>query len=476
MSLVECPLQEAHYCSLDSQTSVYGLAKFTLPCGTMKLLIASVEGKVMSLEYQRTTPSSRAMQLQLKIMFDHVLFLSGDATIIAIDSFNKSFHGNGVVIGVTFSKTNSYVICFYLNIYSEWEFGAEFDLNRIVQGCQNLELNFIPSQLTHTELIHAGNTEVVFLLTGNDQKIHLFREDRMLHTFHEEQTEEFFPEFADIPSNVTWLDVQYLHSNTQRLSALGCQNGLIQITFVNVANRNVLNKWVIQHDAPITSINLFTLFTDIECPSFVSQVLETEEDGFEIENQEFNLLVSSATESTVVYRNILERGFSDPLVLPESERYDFVLSSLVADIDFDGQNEVILGTYGQELLAYKFNLKAGSKPEESASESHNRSCSSLHDGEFKMIWQRSFCEPLLGLDEVDITGDGVNEVIIVTLKGLHILQHDPVEVQKLCLTRMKAARDQHSCQEDMFTQLLAENLSSDNASADNISADNVQVT
>jgi hypothetical protein len=136
----------------------------------------------------------------------------------------------------------------------------------------------------------------------------------------------------------------------------------------------------------------------------------------------------------------MERGFGDPLVLPESERYDFVLSALVADIDFDGQNEVILGTYGQvsailficilfigyfqELLAYKFHLKAGSlKSDDSASsESHNRSSSSLHDGEFKMVWQRSFCDPLLGLDEVDITGDGVNEVIIVTLKGLHILQ------------------------------------------------------
>jgi hypothetical protein len=37
---------------------------------------------------------------------------------------------------------------------------------------------------------------------------------------------------------------------------------------------------------------------------------------------------------------------------------------------------------------------------------------------------------------------------------------------------MRAARDQHGRQEDMFTQLLAENLSSDNLSADNASSDN----
>jgi hypothetical protein len=32
-----------------------------------------------------------------------------------------------------------------------------------------------------------------------------------------------------------------------------------------------MNKWNIQHDSPITAIKLFTLFTEIECPSFVAQ-------------------------------------------------------------------------------------------------------------------------------------------------------------------------------------------------------------
>ena len=44
---------------------------------------------------------------------------------------------------------------------------------------------------------------------------------------------------------------------------------------------------------------------------------------------------------------MLERGVGDPLVLAESDRCDSVLCARVADVDFDGQNEVLLGTYGQ---------------------------------------------------------------------------------------------------------------------------------
>ena len=43
-----------------------------------------------------------------------------------------------------------------------------------------------------------------------------------------------------------------------------------------------------------------------------------------------------------------------------------------------------------------------------------------------------------------------------------VWQHDLEEVKSLCIQRMKAAREQHSRQEDMFTQLLAENLSGEN--------------
>ena len=43
-------------------------------------------------------------------------------------------------------------------------------------------------------------------------------------------------------------------------------------------------------------------------------------------------------------------------------------------------------------------------------------------GRFELAWQRSLADPVLALDVLDITGDGLEEIVIVSLKGLHILQ------------------------------------------------------
>ena len=47
---------------------------------------------------------------------------------------------------------------------------------------------------------------------------------------------------------------------------------------------------------------------------------------------------------------------------------------------------------------------------------------SQSDEEFQLIWQRSFAEPLLAIDCVDVTGDGVLEIALASERGLHILQ------------------------------------------------------
>ncbi|KAG2459966.1 KPTN protein, partial [Polypterus senegalus] len=64
--------------------------------------------------------------------------------------------------------------------------------------------------------------------------------------------------------------------------------------------------------------------------------------------ERFNLLVTSAIELAVVYRDVLTTGLNDQVVLPDSDQYDAVLCSLVTDVDFDGTEEILLGTYGQD--------------------------------------------------------------------------------------------------------------------------------
>lgn len=51
---------------------------------------------------------------------------------------------------------------------------------------------------------------------------------------------------------------------------------------------------------------------------------------------------------------------SHPVCLLESDQCDAVLCALVIDLDFDGQKEVLLGTYGQvraSLFLIKSTLK-----------------------------------------------------------------------------------------------------------------------
>lgn len=71
----------------------------------------------------------------------------------------------------------------------------------------------------------------------------------------------------------------------------------------------------------------------------------------------------------------------------------------------DDDDDVICLSAVQELLCYKFQ-PAGSG----------------RDGQFQLQWRRSFNSPLLSIIYLDLTGDGLREMAVLTLKGLHILQ------------------------------------------------------
>lgn len=101
---------------------------------------------------------------------------------------------------------------FYLNIYSEWEENEDFNIDNIAQNCLNVELSFTPYQLTHTELIvWDGDTiaskEIVFLLSGSDNQVHVYREYTTDHLYKEVDNKEYFPEFIKTPSPVIWIDI-----------------------------------------------------------------------------------------------------------------------------------------------------------------------------------------------------------------------------------------------------------------------------
>ncbi|NXA00949.1 KPTN protein, partial [Nesospiza acunhae] len=352
--------------------------------GPGALLAAALKGKVLLFRYRQLRPRLRPLARELQFTYIPV-----DAEIVSIDSFPKSPPQRGLVVGITFIKDSGDKPSPFLNIYCDYEPGCEFDLDSVAQSCLNLELRFTPFQLCHAQVRVGQHLETVFLLSGNDPAIHLYRENPGSHQFEEQPLQLLFPELQDLPSTALWLDVRPLPGSGHRLSALGCQSGFVRAARVDEGARVILQSWSSQQDGPISAVLLFQLPTEAH---------EDPEDSW-------SLLVSSTLEAAVVYRRLLRRGLAEPLELPGSRGSDAVVCAKVADVDFDGAAEVLLGTYGQELLCYKyFGSVSGAF------------------GQFRPLWSRRFPSPLLALEPLDLTGDGLREIAVVCLGGLHVLQ------------------------------------------------------
>lgn len=65
----------------------------------------------------------------------------------------------------------------------------------------------------------------------------------------------------------------------------------------------------------------------------------------------------------------------------------------------DGQNEILLGTYGQEVLIF-----------------------ALTGDTWELATRKLFDAPVHSISYMDITNDGIKELIVLTQRGVHILQ------------------------------------------------------
>ena len=73
-------------------------------------------------------------------------------------------------------------------------------------------------------------------------------------------------------------------------------------------------------------------------------------------------------------------------------------------MDLSGEQCLLLGTYDQELLCYK--AKDG-------------------EADWVLAWSRSLPAPVLAIRWLDLTGDGLREVVVVTSRGVQVIQHTP---------------------------------------------------
>ena len=237
------------------------------------------------------------------------------------------------------------------------------------------------------------------IVTGSDQKCHLYEFNPAFQRYcsiGDDFVRPIFPELVDEFDSVPmWISIFY--ENAKRITAIGFECGTFLIFIVDCQTNTVLETHEETFDGPVTRVVFFP-------PSANSN----EENADRVK-----LLVLSSLSVSKVFYNVFQDGLTNFAILPSSADYDVPTCCTIADLDFDGKNEIIIGTYGEMFLVYK-----AQKDEEL-----NKEC-------WNLVWEKSFNCPIHGIFDVDITQDGVKEILIITLKSVIVLQHDHKMIKK----------------------------------------------
>ena len=84
---------------------------------------------------------------------------------------------------------------------------------------------------------------------------------------------------------------------------------------------------------------------------------------------------------------------------------DCTLSILSCDVTFDRHSELITAHYSQSVCIHQSTVSA-----------HTDTL------QWQLMHTLDFAMPLYALSYVDMTGDGLNELLVLSLNGVHILQ------------------------------------------------------
>lgn len=341
-----------------------------------------------------------------------------DADIISIDALPS---GQVLVAYHTPSPVAGRPSKYAFNIYGSKTLSPQsiahklhLDWNALAEDCQVVELSFIPFHLTHTTcLLPQDRTPtMVILITADDGKVYAFApaQDKR-GGFEPMQIDLILPELTEMTTPKIIMSLDIYHSATSRIVVSGYQNGelVLLVTAVNPSaspsstTRNhvyrrsfggTLTRYVEHLDGSIPRV---FLFSDVAGGGGTSNSSES-----------VHLVVCGALGFAVVYVDVLKNGLSQPQILPGSSDFDAVLCAHVLDFDCDGSSQIAIGTYSGNLLLYK--AQASEPGEETQAP-----CYSL-------VWQKKMPDPIFSLVPLDLDRDGVDELLVTTQKGLHVLQ------------------------------------------------------
>ena len=378
-------LKEVHLSTLQGQSSVYGSCRVPNEKSSNwnrpeRLLVST-----LARDFRIYSAAGKDVEYQDFLPF----YLPQDCQIISVDLFTYgSPRPSKFITGVTWSNTND--SSYFFNVY---ESSLDYENLTCISSIELAE--WVP--------FYVGNTfhdlrqmSRCFVISGSDCKIHVFSPENEVGggayvELSEQNTLVKFPEFTIMESIALWLAFTY--KDHFRVTAVAQENGTLLVFVVDTKRLEIKEKFIRKEEGPLTRVSFFDNSTSLFC------------------------LASLAPSR--VFQNVLDHGLENSSVLPLSDEFDIPTCCSLADIDFDGRQEILIGTYGEELLVYKVSADK-------------------NISDWTLQWSKSFNNPIHGIFHLDLTNDGMKELAIVTMKTVIILQHDVNRVLGLCQSRLKS--------------------------------------
>ncbi|KAG0197533.1 hypothetical protein BGX28_008995 [Mortierella sp. GBA30] len=308
--------------------------------------------------------------------------------IVSMDAFTrKDERGCQLIIIVSLAKAVD-PAQFELRCYGANTFGTSVR-ELLLQIPDTTDIQTIPLAWAPTKIIHAPLKNDPFdmgiLVASSDSSVHLFVQDRSSDSakgvIEEQPIESHFPVLASFSYCENCLVIK--DYATCRIVAAGTQNGTLNVGIIPrnpqtlQLRRDQAKSHTVVLFAPITTLTVYTsrVQTERNQRKFrrrhkvnddeemdkqseskgksQDQRASVDNDDTEEEDEGIHLLVTCAIEQVLIYSDINKHGLSRRSDLAECSYHDSILAAHIMDADWDGRNEIMIGTYGRQLMVFK---------------------------------------------------------------------------------------------------------------------------